>query len=122
MADVFKFMGSIVTQAQPASLDPQVFTEIDERCALSKKMVQTIELDADGVVAVAFGDLSGANVVVLKADGQVVARFTSVAGATQALVVNGYLVLQSLRSAFTALDLSRAPGVNTTCKVFLGQA
>lgn len=122
MSDLLKFYGSIVTLGSPESLDPQIVTTIDEKLVLSKKLLQTIELDADGVVPVAFGDLAGANFVVIKASGRVVARVTSLDGATQALPVDPYLVLQCRSRAVTALDLIRSAGVQTTCKVFLGAA
>lgn len=121
MADIFKFVGSIVTDSQPASLSPQMFTEIDERQLLSKKISQDISLDADAPVDVQFGSLQSAHVVVVKTSRRVLARFTSDAGVVQALYIDCYMVLSSRRGGFTALDLTRDVGVSTMCKVFLGE-
>jgi len=124
VADQFTLSGNYATDPLDGviSFDASVVATIDEALTLGKKNLQTISLGADSPEVVNFGDLAGANVVLLKAvGGKVRARFTSIDGTAQAIPFDSYLILMSLDAPITALDLTRTPATETTCRVFLGE-
>jgi len=124
VADQFTLSGSYATDPLDGvlSFDASVVAPIDEALTLGKKNLQTISLDADLPEAVNFGDLAGANVILLKAvGGKVRARFTSIDGTEQAIPFDSYLILMSLETPITALDLTRTPATETAVRVFLGE-
>lgn len=124
MADIFQLSGSyVVTPASGfPSGDPVIEALLDESMVLSKKQVLTIELDTDSPESVPFGDLAGANVIIVRAyGGKVRARYTSTDGAAQAVPVDPLDIKISSSVPITALDLTRVSGAGTvTARVLLG--
>jgi len=123
MADQFVLSGSYtVTPLSLTSLDPSLATPIDEPLALKSKQPSDITLSVDTPVAVPFGTLVNAHVVILKAlGGKVKARLTSADGTTQAIPFDSFLILMSQTVPITAIDLTRVPATATIVKVFLGE-
>lgn len=124
IAAVFRLDGFF--DARPARNSPSgespIPTPIRESVNLCKKHYDEIELTADTPVAVSFGGLPQAEVVVIKVPGKkVTARLTSADGATQSVPIEELFIDISLSTPFTAIDLTRVTGVTTTAKVFLGQ-
>lgn len=123
MTDVFTLHGDFETQpgSGSRSIDPEVRSRIDERLAIAAKAVQTLELDVDTAVSVDMSNLGEAAVVVIKTDQKVKARLTSTDGATQAVPVDGVLILIAKAVGYTAIDLTRLPGTPTTARIFLAE-
>jgi hypothetical protein len=123
-ADEFVLSGSYATTplSGDISLAPSFVAPIDERVTLTNKLYQEYSLDSDMPVSVAFGGLTSANVVILKAaGGKVRARITSADGSAQAVPFDSYWILMSLANPVTALDLTRTPATPITVQVFLGE-
>lgn len=83
-----------------------------------------VDLGTDAPESIAFGDLTNAHVVWLKATGgKVRARLTSADGAQQAIPVDPVLILVSRTVPITAIDLTRVSGSGETPRVtfILGQ-
>jgi hypothetical protein len=123
MADQFVLSGSYtVTPLSLTSLDPSLATTIDEPLSLKSKQFSDITLSVDTPVAVPFGTVVNAHVVILKAlGGKVKARITSADGSTQAIPFDTFLILMSQTVPITAIDLTRVLATATTVKVFLGE-
>jgi hypothetical protein len=124
MADQFKLSGGYTTTPLDGvqSFDPNIDAVIDESLVLIKKNFEQIDLNVDTPVVVPFGGVTNANVVLLKAvGGKVKARFTSADGTQQAVPFDTYLILMSLASPITAIDLVRTPATPATVRVFLGE-
>lgn len=79
------------------------------------------KLVADAVQAVAFGGVANANVVEITSDRKIKVRLTSADGALQIIAVDGKLELISRTAPYTAIDLQRVAGQETTVRVFIGQ-
>lgn len=78
----------------------------------------SVLLGTDTPEAIAFGDLTGAHVVLLKATGgKVRARLTSTDGSQQAVPVDDVLFLVSRSVPITAIDLTRVVGSSDTPRV-----
>ena len=125
MADTFELSGGYTTTplgGEP-SFDPNIDAPIQEATQLARKYVDTVELGVDTPVALEFGGLDHANVVILKAVGgaSVKARYTSADGSQQAVPFDTYVILMSMNKPITAIDLTREPATPTTVRVFLGQ-
>lgn len=125
MADRFVLAGSYTTTPLGGTLsfDPNIDAPINEPLQLGKKKFDTIVLDVDTPVPVAFGGLSQAHVVILKAvgGGSVIARLTSADGALQIVPFDTYMILMSMGKPYTAIDLTRTPTDETEVRVFLGE-
>ena len=125
MADSFRLSGSYATTplGGTPSFDPNIDAPIDEPAQLAKKRIDEIDLDVDTEVAVAFGGVTNANIVILKAVGgtTVQAHVTSAAGASQIIPFDTYLILMSMATPVTAIGLVRTPATPTTVRVFLGE-
>ena len=123
MADQFVLSGSYtVTPLSLTSLDPSSASPIDEPLALKSKLPIDITLSVDTPVAVPFGTMANAHIVILKAfGGKVKARLTSADGTTQAIPFDSFLILMSQTVPITAIDLTRVPATATIVKVFLGE-
>jgi hypothetical protein len=124
MADSFKLLGSYETAplGQPLSFAPNVIAQISEGKTLKVKELADLTLSVDSAVAVPFGGVVNANVILLKATGgKVKARFTSADGTAQAIPFDTYLILMSDTVPFTAIDLTRVASTLTTVRVFLGE-
>lgn len=125
MADIFSLTGCY--QVMPASGspsgDPIIDAPIDESLVLKAKQVMTVTLDTDLPENIAFGDLAGAHVVIIRAlGGKVRLRATSTDGAAQAVPFDELIVLMSSAVPITAADLTRVAGAGTVvCKVLLGE-
>lgn len=121
MADILHLSGTV--DVQPASGfpsgDPSTDIPLDETVTLKRQMQSgRVDLDTDATKVVNFGDLAGANVVILRANfGKVKARFTSADGAVQSIPVDPLLTVISLSVPFTALDLTRVAGQGNTVQV-----
>jgi fructose-specific phosphotransferase system IIC component len=123
MADQFVLSGSYtVTPLSLTSLDPSLATTIEEPLALKSKQLSDMTLSVDTPIAVPFGTVVNAHVVILKAlGGKVKARITSADGATQAIPFDTVLILMSQTVPITAIDLTRVAATATTVKVLLGE-
>lgn len=122
-----------------ASLNPQWLSDVLEQMACSARKEDEYVLTANGDTAISFGSLpNGANVIVLKVtpniglppspanpDGvpaqpnPIVVKLTSAAGSTQAIAVDGFMILFSASVPYTALSIARATGIQTTVRIQL---
>lgn len=124
MADTFKLSGSYTTQPTSGSpsADPEVVAPIDEAVGLIRKSLSIFDLTVDTPVAVGFGGLTNAHVLIVKTvGGKVRLRITTADGATQAIPVDSFYASISLTVPITAIDVTRVAGQPTTVKVFLGE-
>lgn len=124
MPDAFKLTGSYEATplSNPLSFAPSVVAPINESKQVKAKEVGEVLLSTDSPVAVAFGGVVNANIIILKAiGGKVRARLTSTDGSTQAVPFDTYLILMSDSVAVTAIDLTRVAGTETTVRVFLAE-
>lgn len=123
-SDSFKLSGSYLTQplSQPLSFAPTIEASIDESLSIKAKQVTEILLSADAPVAVNFGGVTNAHVVILKStDGKVKASISSADGAAQAVPFDTYWILMSESVPVTAISLTRVAGAETTVRVFLAE-
>lgn len=123
MADQFSFTGSYDTKPLSGSLSFAALIDapINEAVNLEHKSQDEITIIADAPVVVAFGGVTNAHIVIMKATGKVVARFTSANGSAQSIPFDTYLIIMSESAPFTAIDLTRVAGVETTVSIFLGE-
>ena len=125
MADSFKLDGSysVLSLGGNPSFAPAIEAPIAEAVTLKAKQLTEMVLDVDTPIAVDFGGVSDAHVVILKvsAGAKVRARITSVDGTQQAVPFDTYMVLMNENSPVTAIDLTRTPATETTVRVFLGE-
>jgi hypothetical protein len=130
MADTFAIDGSWTCEPRSTgqqSSDPSLDAPLAERVALEAKEQGTYTLSSAAVVPVSLGGIDlavGAAVVMLRAvGGKVKARLTSADGAVQCVPVDPLCIVISGSVPFTAIDLTRDPGISTAVvvKVFLGQ-
>jgi len=124
MADSFKLNGSyeVTPQSSPLSFAPTVVADINEVKSIKAKQVCEIELSADSPVAVPFGGVVNAHIVILKSiGGKVRARCTSTDGSAQAIPFDTYWILMSESVPLTSIDLTRVTGTLTTVRVFLAE-
>lgn len=125
MSDQFTLAGGYTTTplgGEP-SFDPNIDAPINEVTQLVRKKFDTITLTVDTPVAVNFGGLTDANIVILKSTGgvKVRARITSADGTQQAIPFDTFLILMSMDVPITAIDLTRLPATETEVRVFLGE-
>jgi len=124
MADGFKLSGgyTVTPLGNPLSFAPTIETVIDEAVTLDEKTLADIHLTVDSAVAVPFGSVINANIIVMKAvGGKVKARLTSADGSVQAIPFDTYLIIMSDTVPYTAIDLTRVASTDTTVRVFLGE-
>lgn len=124
LASIFQVIGSL--GAMPAVGAPSgQFNVIAPLCEtqvfLHQEGPTVYDLASDSPVSVGFGGVANATVIFIKTvGGKVRARFTSADGSTQAIPVDSMMCVMSASVPFTALDLTRVPGQNTTVEVFIG--
>lgn len=123
MADTYNLSGSFTSV--PASGSPSgsssASVPLSETLTLDAKMDSSIDLAADGDIAVPFGGVVNANVVFLYASNKVDAKITTADGATQVVPVDPLFQLISNSVPVTAIKLSRIAGTDTTVQFFLGE-
>lgn len=132
MGDLLQLRGSL--QAAPPegafglpSGDLLQLGELDERLLLRGRQTSVLTLSSDAAFSVpvlggAGGPfVSGAHFLMLRTSSKVRARLTSSDGATQAVPVDGLLVLMSTTVPITLLDLTRLTGVVTTVRLFMAE-
>jgi hypothetical protein len=125
MADVFRLSGEF--SAAPATFElgiqqaPEFLAPLLHSLYLVRRLNTVAVLSGDSPVAVNFGSLSGAHVLILQSTSKVRARLTSSDGSAQAVPVDPLAILLTLAVPVTALDLTRLTGVNTEVNVFLGE-
>lgn len=101
---------------------PSLVFQLTEKLVLQNRVQERYVLVADAPQAVALTGLTGAHVVVLRAlGGHVAVALTSADGSAQVVPLDDWMALISRAVPFTALTLTRDPGVETTVEVFLGQ-
>lgn len=123
MSDSFRLTGgyTVTPQSAPLSFAQTAEATIDESVTLSAKTTTDVLLTVDTPVAVNFGGVTVANVVILKAvGGKVTARLTSADGTSQSVPFDTYLILMNDAVPITAIDLTRVAGTSTIVRVFLG--
>lgn len=104
------------------SLAPSVDAPLDESMVVLRKTEYDVDLNSDAPVAVQFGGVVNAHVVILKTvGGKIKARLTSTDGATQAVPVDSTFILISQSVPITAIDLIRVPATPCTVRVYLGE-
>jgi len=125
MGSAFTLSGSYTTK--PAgSLSagcPSVECAISEVVQLERYHVDQIQLSGDTPVAVNFGGITNAAVIVVKVTGaKVRVRLTSADGSAQCVPVDDWFAVVCQTVPVTAIDVTRAAGGATTdvC-VFLGE-
>lgn len=124
MASLFTLTGTYAAypSAGAPSADPTITAPIDERVNLDLELASVVQLTSDAPVALPFGGLTSAAVVVVKAvGGAVVLRLTSAEGSQQRVPVDSFAVLMSNTTPYTAVDVQRTPGAITTVKFYLGE-
>lgn len=124
MSDLFVLAGSYSTTPQVGSPSgiASIPAPIDEEQILTAKHYDTIPLSVDTPVAIQFGGVTNAHVVIVKVTGgKVRVRLTSTDGAAQAVPVDSFFAAISQSVPVTAIDLTRSPGVASVVDVFLGQ-
>ncbi len=115
------------TAASPVSGDLGEVGELDERLLVGAKLNTRFDLLADTALAVPLLAAGGgpfrvgANFILVKCVGKVRVRITTSDGATQAVPVDGCLLLVSSSVYVTAIDFTRVAGVATTVKLFLAE-
>jgi hypothetical protein len=125
VSDVFAITGSY--SATPASgtpsADPIITAALDERLMLATEQYSQLTLNNDSPVALPFGGLTQANVLIVKIVGAAKAnvRITSNPGSNQVIPVDSFLALMTASEPITAVSVQRTPGVQTTVRYFLGQ-
>lgn len=123
MSDAFKLNGSYqaLPLSAPLSFAPTITANIDEALTILAKQVSEMTLNADAPASVAFGGVTNAHIVILKADNKVKALVTSADGVAQAVPFDTYWILMSESVPVTAITLTRVPGTVTTVRVFLAE-
>lgn len=122
------------------SANPQWLADVIEQMACSGRKEEEYTLVADGDTVVDFGSLttSGVNVFIIKikpnvgippspgfplgqpaSPAPITAKLTSPAGAAQAIIIDGFLVLFSQNIPYTALSIARTPGIQTVVRVLM---
>lgn len=120
------------------SLNPSILADVLEQMACSGKKDEEYTLSTDGDVAVPFGSLSDANLIVIKvkpniglpptsanpngvpaAQSPITVKLTSAAGVASAIAVDGFLILLSQNVPYTALSIARPAGVEVVVRVQL---
>ena len=125
MAYQFGLSGSYTTIPLDGvpSLAPTIGAPIDETMTVATKTEYDQDLTVDTPVAVQFGGVSAANVVILKSTGgKVQARISSADGSSQVIPFDTVLILMSLSVPITAISLVRIPATETLVRVYLAQA
>lgn len=94
-----------------------------EELTLATKNYDEPDLLGDAPVAVGFGAVTNASVVIISTvnGAKVTARITSADGVTQAIPIDDTLILICRSVPVTAIDLTRVPATDTKVKVFLGE-
>jgi hypothetical protein len=126
MSDSFKLTGNYASQPLMGVMSafPSICAPIDEAIQLSKRYVDTVQLDTDGVTSVNLGGMDEANLIVLKCVGGPI-ELTLVSGLGTAVIpVNSFFVVFSIEEGegFTAISLERSPGVETFVEIFIGKS
>lgn len=124
MSDQFTLSGSynVTPLGGSASLDPSIDAPLNEGLVLQSKQYIPVHLTVDTPVAVPYGTVVNAHVVILKAaGGKVKARITSADGTTQIVPFDTMLMIRSDTVPITAIDLTRVAATDTIVRVFLGE-
>lgn len=124
MADSFALLGSygVTPLGNPLSFAPSIAAQISEGLQLKAKQISEMVLTADAPLAVPFGGVANAHIVILKSTGgKVRARLTSADGVAQSVPFDTYWILMSEAVPITAIDLTRIAGAETTVRVFLAE-
>ena len=104
------------------SLAPNVDAPLDESMVVTKKTEYDVDLTVDTPVAVQFGGVTNANIVVLKTvGGKVKVRLTSADGTQQSVPVDSTFIMLSQSVPITAIDLTRVPATPTQVRIYLGE-
>lgn len=122
MADTFTLSGRYAIRPPVMGVNaPSITVDLSDTFSVLRKAAIPILLGADPAEAVLMGDIASASLVIIHTDAKVTARFTSADGATQAIPVDGLLILKSLNVPITALTLQRQPGVATNVQVIMAE-
>ena len=124
MANQFVLSGGYTTTPLEGvpSFAPNIDAPIDEAMTIRTKTEYDQDLTVDTPVALQFGGIASANVVILKStSGKFRARLTSADGTQQSVPVDSVLVLITQSVPITAIDLTRLPATATTVRVYLAE-
>ena len=121
MSSILTVQGSIADVPSEGTPGVDSSIELDERMLLATGMrVIPIDLGADAPVVVDLTGATNVHALAILADAKVRVRITSADGATQAVPVDGLLLLFSKSVPITAIDLTRVAGVATSVRVLIG--
>lgn len=127
MSDLFTFLGNariVPNLVLPAGSGQPTFNfPFDEQETLSVKNYDELNLAVDTAVAVNFGGVTNAAVVIIAVQNneKVTARITSADGTLQAIPVDDTLILLCRTVPVTAITLTRVASTATAVRIFLGQ-
>lgn len=123
MANRFTLTGGWTVEAASGSnsFDPAFATTINEVRTLDYRQVTVQDLLDNAEVTITFGAVTEAHVLIVDASAKVTMKLTSADGTAQ-VVAADKLILLCADSPVTALKVTRSPGVDTTLRIFAGQA
>lgn len=126
MADQFDLIGSYATTPLDGdlSLSPVINTPISTSLVLDAKTIQVVNLNTDSPVAVPFGSVVNAGVVLMgvtNGGGKVDAIVTSADGTSQKVPFDALFAAINQTVPITAISLQRTPATATLVNVFLGE-
>lgn len=123
MADTFTISGdwaSVAASGTPNGY-PAFTAPLAVRKTLESKLFQSVELTANQAVAVTFGTLTAAHVLIIASTAKLKVTVTSTDGATQSFPCENLLMLINDSVPITALTIQRFAGQDTTANIFIGQ-
>lgn len=100
---------------------PFLYAPISEYVTLDAKTDGSYALESDSPLAVQFGGVVNANVVIINCDEPITVQLTSTDGTNQVIPVDDTLIIISRTDAYTAINLVRTPATLTNIVVFLGE-
>ena len=123
MADTFTVSGdwaSVAASGTPNGY-PAFTAPLSVRKTLESKLFQSVELASDPAVAVTFGTLTEAHVLIVVSTAKLKITVTSTDGTAQSFPCENTFMLINDSVPITALTIQRFAGQDTTANIFIGQ-
>jgi hypothetical protein len=124
MSEVFSFASNFQTVPSGGSSccsdGPDTNESINFRALLASHQSKAVQLTSDSSFAVGF-DGTIANVLIIQSDQRILASYTSTLVASQVIPVDPFNIIVSRTAPFSALVLTRQPGILTNVRIFMGQ-
>ena len=108
--------------ASDNSLNPQILAQVLEQLPVNVKSYDEYVLSSDSPQVINFAGLAQAQALMVKVmpgGGPVTCQVSSPAGATQDIPADPFAFIIAAGAAFTALSVTRTPGILTTIRVLL---